>query len=460
MTTQTLENKKVPEVNVNGNHLNKINIPPQDVQSELKKHMLVDGFDITIDLKNSKGSYLYDSKHKRKLLDFFTFVASNPLGMNHPKLNNEEFIKEIGTVAVNKPSLSDIYTEIQAEFVDTFFRIAVPSYFKYSFFIEGGAMAVENCLKAAFDWKVRKNFEKGYKTEKGHQVIHFKQAFHGRSGYTMSLTNTDPTKVLYYPKFNWPRVDNPKITFPLNEKNLKAVEEAEFKTIVQIKDAIMNNKDDIASIILEPIQGEGGDNQFRKEFFTELRKICDENEIMLIFDEVQTGIALTGKWWAHQHYVQPDLISFGKKTQVCGVLSTGRIDEIEENVFRKPSRINSTWGGNMVDMKRFKKILEIIEEENLVKNCEVMGDHLQKELNSLSEKYPDKIFNARGLGLFCAFDCADTEMRNKVTSKALENDLMILGSGDKSIRFRPPVNISKDEIDQGIGILDKVIRSL
>ena len=459
MSTQTLE-KKVPVVNANGNHLSRFNIPPQDVQSELKKHMLVDGFDITIDLKNSKGSYLYDSKHKRKLLDFFTFVASNPLGMNHPKLNNDEFIREIGEVAVNKPSLSDIYTEIQAEFVDTFFRIAVPSYFKYSFFIEGGAMAVENCLKAAFDWKVRKNFEKGYKTEKGHQVIHFKQAFHGRSGYTMSLTNTDPTKVLYYPKFNWPRIDNPKITFPLNDVNLKSVEEAEFKAIVQIKDAIMNNKDDIACIILEPIQGEGGDNQFRKEFFEELRKICDENEIMLIFDEVQTGIALTGKWWAHQHYVQPDLISFGKKTQVCGVLSTGRIDEIEENVFRKPSRINSTWGGNMVDMKRFKKILEIIEEENLVNNCEVMGSHLQKELIKLSDKYPDKVSNTRGLGLFCAFDCADGEMRNKVTSKALENDLMILGSGDRSIRFRPPVNISKNEIDQGMDILDKVMKNI
>jgi len=460
MSTQTIENKKIRDVNSNGNHLNKLNILPQDVQSELKKHMLVDGFDITIDLKNSKGAYLYDSKHKRKLLDFFTFVASNPLGMNHPKLNNEEFIKEIGTVAVNKPSLSDIYTEIQAEFVETFFRIAVPSYFKYSFFIEGGAMAVENSLKAAFDWKVRKNFEKGYKTEKGHQVIHFKQAFHGRSGYTMSLTNTDPTKILYYPKFNWPRIDNPKITFPLNDVNLKSVEEAEFKAIVQIKDAIMNNKDDIACIILEPIQGEGGDNHFRKEFFEELRKICDENEIMLIFDEVQTGIALTGKWWAHQHYVQPDLISFGKKTQVCGVLSTGRIDEIEENVFRKPSRINSTWGGNMVDMKRFKKILEIIEEENLVNNCEVMGSHLQTEISKLSDKYPDKVSNARGLGLFCAFDCADGDMRNKVTSKALENDLMILGSGDRSIRFRPPVNISREELNQGMEILDKVLKNI
>lgn len=454
-----LEQNVVIQSNISGNHLDHFNVNPQNVQNTLKKFMLVDGFDITIDLKKSQGSYLYDSKHKRKLLDFFTFVASNPLGMNHPKLNNEKFIKEIGEIAVNKPSLSDIYTEIQAEFVETFFKIAVPSYFKYSFFIEGGAMAVENALKVAFDWKVRKNFKKGYKEEKGHQVIHFRQAFHGRSGYTMSLTNTDPNKVMYYPKFNWPRVDNPKITFPLNEENLKKVIELENESIRQIKDAIIQNKDDIASIILEPIQGEGGDNQFRKEFFEQLRQICDESEIMLILDEVQTGIALTGKWWSHQHFVQPDLIAFGKKTQVCGILSNGRVDEIEDNVFQKPSRINSTWGGNMVDMKRFKKILEIIQEENLVKNCELMGIYLQAKLKELSEKHPEKVSNVRGLGLFCAFDCTDGEMRNAVTSKALENNLIILGCGEKSVRFRPPVNIAKEEINEGVEILDKVLRT-
>lgn len=455
-----IEQNIVIQSSINGNHFDHFNVTPKNVQSTLKKFMLVDGFDITIDLNKSEGAYLYDSKHERKLLDFFTFVASSPLGMNHPKLNNEKFIRDIGKIAVNKPSLSDIYTEIQAEFVETFFKIAVPEYFKYSFFVEGGAIAVENALKAAFDWKVRKNFAKGYNEEKGHQVIHFRQAFHGRSGYTMSLTNTDPNKVLYYPKFSWPRIDNPKVTFPLNEENLKQVIQAEQTAINQIKDSIQKNKDDIASIILEPIQGEGGDNHFRKEFFIQLRQICDENDIMLILDEVQTGIALTGKWWAHMHYVQPDLISFGKKTQVCGILSTGRIDEVEENVFRKPSRINSTWGGNMVDMKRFKKILEIIQEEDLVKNCETMGKHLQDKLSELSMKHPDKVFNTRGLGLFCAFDCEDGEMRNEVSSKALENNLLILGCGERSIRFRPPVNVTKKEINEGIEILDKVLDSI
>jgi len=124
-----IEQNIVIQSSINGNHMDHFNVTPKNVQSTLKKFMLVDGFDITIDLNKSEGAYLYDSKHERKLLDFFTFVASNPLGMNHPKLNNEKFIKEIGKVAVNKPSLSDIYTEIQAEFVETFFEIAVPEYF-------------------------------------------------------------------------------------------------------------------------------------------------------------------------------------------------------------------------------------------------------------------------------------------------------------------------------------------
>ncbi len=435
-------------------------IKPEEVQEVLRKRMLVDGFDMTLDLRESKNGYLFDSKRKKRMLDFFTFVASSPLGMNHPKLNDEKFIMEIGKIALNKPSLSDIYPQEQAEFVETFFNIAVPSYFKYSFFIEGGALAVENAIKAAIDWKVQKNFAKGYKEEKGKKIIHFKEAFHGRSGYTLSLTNTDPVKIYYFPKFDWPRVTNPKITFPLNEENLRKVIDLEKQSLEEIKQAIHDNKDDIAGLIMEVIQGEGGDNHFRKEFFMQLRQICNENDIIFILDEVQTGIAMTGKWWAHEHYIKPDIISFGKKTQVCGILSTDRIDEVEENVFKKPSRINSTWGGNIVDMFRFKKILEIIEEENLVKNCETTGKYLQDRIHDLEQKYPDKVSNGRGLGLFCAFDVKDGDMRNSIVKNAVEEGLLILGCGPKSIRFRPPVTVTPDRIDEGMTILDKLISKL
>jgi L-lysine 6-transaminase len=433
-------------------------VAPKQAITELRKHMLVDGYEIIIDLKKSKGSYIVDAQDGKSYLDFFTFVASSPVGLNHPGLTSPEFLEKLAYIAVNKPSNSDIYTAEQAEFVNTVARVAMPSYLPHIFFVEGGALGVENALKAAFDWKVKKNFKKGYKEERGRQIIHFRQAFHGRTGYTLSLTNTDPVKTDLYPKFHWPRIHNPVVKFPLNDVNLAKVKRDEETALSQIKTAFRENKDDIAAIIIEPIQGEGGDNHFRPEFFKSLRQLADENEVMLIIDEVQTGIAMTGKMWAHQHLVEPDMIAFGKKMQVCGFMCSRRIDDVAENVFTVPSRINSTWGGNLVDMVRAQKYLEIIEEESLVENARIVGEYLVQELQKLAIEYPAVASNARGRGLFAAFDVNTPEMRTKIRQKSLEAGLIILPSGERSIRFRPPLNVSKNEIDEGLGIIRRSIK--
>jgi L-lysine 6-transaminase len=338
--------------------------------------------------------------------------------------------------------------------------VAIPHYLPYAFFIEGGALGVENALKAAFDWKVKKNFAKGYKEERGTQILHFRRAFHGRTGYTLSITNTDPIKTDFFPKFKWPRIDAPAIQFPLNGTNLNAVIEAEHRALVQMKDAIKQNKDDIAAIILEPIQGEGGDNHFRKEFFVALRQLADENEILLIFDEVQTGVGLTGKMWAHQHFVEPDMISFGKKMQVCGFLCGKRIDEVSDNVFKVPSRLNSTWGGSLVDMVRSQRYLEIIEEDGLVEHARITGDYLLAQLNELQAEFPKMVSNVRGKGLFCAFDMRNGAERNDLRKKAFDRGLVILGSGERSMRFRPPLTIQKHEIDEGTNILRQSLKEM
>ena len=430
-----------------------LRISPALAIPTLQRHMLVDGFDIVIDLERSKGSYIVDARTGKRYLDFFTFVASSPVGLNHPKMTAPAFQKKLARVATNKPSLSDIYAAEQAEFVETFARVAVPPYLPHAFFIEGGTLGVENTLKAAFDWKIRKNFAKGYREERGRQVIHFRQGFHGRSGYALSLTNTDPAKTDLFPKFAWPRVLNPAVAFPLNVENLAKVERDEQTSIGQIKQAFHDNRDDIAAIIIEAIQGEGGDNHFRPEFFRVLRQLADENDAMLIVDEVQTGIGMTGKMWAHQHLVEPDMIAFGKKVQVCGFLCGKRIEEVPENVFNVSSRLNSTWGGNLTDMVRSQKYLEIIEEENLVENARVVGDYLVGRLQGLAEEFPDIVSNARGRGLFAAFDVASGDLRTSVRTKCLKKGLIILPSGERSMRFRPPLNVSRKEIDEGIGII-------
>jgi L-lysine 6-transaminase len=436
-------------------------ITSKDVHEVLSKRILTDGFDMVLDLEKSQGAWIYDSRYDRKFLDFFGFFATSPLGMNHPKFFDKEFLKKLERAAINKPTNSDIYTIEMAEFVDTLSKIATPEYMKYFFFIDGGALAVENALKTAFDWKVRKNFKKGYKEEKGYKVIHLKEAFHGRSGYTLSLTNTfDPRKTQYFPKFNWPRITNPKITFPLNQENLRKVEELEKKSLKELETAINENPDDVAAFIIEPIQGEGGDNHFRKEYFKEVDKILKNNDIMFIVDEVQSGMGITGKWWAHEHFdIKPDIIAFGKKMQVCGIMVGPKVDEIEDNVFKVSSRINSTWGGNLADMVKAKKILEIIKEEKLIDNAAKMGELFVKGLEELQEKYT-VMNNSRGRGLMDAFDLKDTKTRDKIFDILYKNGLLTLKTGEKGIRFRPPLIVGTTEITEALNKIEKSLKEL
>jgi len=435
----------------------KLHVGPTEVHGVLGRHMLADGYDIVMDLKKSKGSWVHDAKKGRNLLDFFSNFASCPIGYNHPRIDNAEFRERLVEASLNKPANSDIYTTQMAEFVETFSRSIPESHRKHMFFVEGGSVGIENALKTAFDWKVRKNFKKGYDFEKGHQIMHLKECFHGRTGYTLSLTNTaDPRKTQYFPKFDWPRLSNPKLHFPANAAALEAAAHAEDETLAQAKQFLMERHDDIAAFIMEPIQGEGGDNHFRAEFFRKVRELCDENDMLLIFDEVQTGVGLTGKMWAFEHFgVKPDLFTFGKKTQTCGFVSNDRIFDIPDNVFVVSSRINSTWGGNLTDMVRAQRYFEVIEEENLVDNAAKVGAHFLAGLERLAEKLPDTVSNVRGRGLFCAFDLPSGDVRDKAINAMEENELLVLSSGHRSIRFRPALNLSMDEATEGLNRMEK-----
>jgi L-lysine 6-transaminase len=438
-------------------------IQPSDVHHVLARHMLADGYDIVMDLKKSHGSWVFDSKRGRAVLDFFTNFASCPIGYNHPRLETPEFRDRLADVAINKPANSDIYTTYMAEFVETFSRVAIPPAFnKHLFFIEGGSLAIENALKTAFDWKVRKNFKKGYQSERGAQIMHLREAFHGRSGYTLSLTNTaDPRKTQYFPKFDWPRIENPKLRFPATAEVLADAERREKAALEQAKRFLSERKDDIAAFIMEPIQGEGGDNHFRPEFFRAVRQLCDENDMLLIFDEVQSGVGITGKMWAFQHYgIEPDLFCFGKKTQVCGFASNDRIFELTDNVFTIPSRINSTWGGNLTDMVRSQRYFEVIEEERLVDNAARVGSSFLGELERFATEFPKLVTNVRGRGLMAAFDLPNGDLRGAAIKAMMQNDVMVLASGHQSIRFRPPLNLSSEEAAEGIRRMEKALQQI
>jgi len=432
---------------------NKANAAAARALETLEQHVLLDGFRIVLDHEKSQGSYLYNAASDSRLIDLYGFFGSMPIGYNHPHFSDPAVQKELARAASIKVANSDVYSQGYADFVETFVRVAgFPPLERY-LFIEGGALAIENTLKAAMDWKVRKNIAAG-RGERGTEILHFRHAFHGRSGYTMSLTNTDPRKTDLFAKFKWPRVSNPTINFSLPEAEREAdVIAREKKSEQEIRQFIEERGTDIAAIIIEPIQGEGGDNHFRGEFLKKLHEICNENEMLLIFDEVQTGLGTTGLTWCSQHFgVQPDLMAFGKKVQVCGVMAGPRLDEVPDNAFRLPSRLNSTWGGNYTDMIRSTHFLRIIEQEGLVENARNVGEHFVKALQHLQGEEP-MITAVRGRGLFIAFDLPDPKTRDEFWKGLFDSGLLVLKSGDHSIRFRPALDITTEVVDEAMELL-------
>ncbi|MBU9763970.1 L-lysine 6-transaminase [Mycobacterium sp. TNTM28] len=448
-------------------------ITPDRVRAVLARSILTDGFDLVLDLDRSRGSWLVDARTGERFLDMFTFFASSALGMNHPALaDDDHFRAELTQAAVNKPSNSDIYSVPLARFVDTFRRVLGDPDLPHLFFVDGGALAVENALKVAFDWKSRHNEARGIDPALGTQVLHLRGAFHGRSGYTMSLTNTDPVKVARFPKFDWPRIETPYLRPGVDIAALEA------DSLRAARAAFEANPHDIACFLAEPIQGEGGDRHLRPEFFAAMRELCDEFDALLVFDEVQTGCGITGTAWAYQQLgVVPDVVAFGKKTQVCGVMAGGRareerfstrareeqsstrareeqsstrVDDVADNVFTVSSRINSTWGGNLVDMVRSRRILEVIESDGLFRDAAVTGEYLLGQLRRLAVDFTGTVLDPRGRGLMCAFSLPTPAERDELIRRLWNRRVIMLPSGTDSVRFRPALTATRAEIDAGL----------
>ncbi len=433
-------------------------LTPAEVHEVLATHLLTDPSALVVDLERSRGSRIVDARTGRRYLDLYTFFASSPLGFNHPGLADDpSFVAELGQVALHKPANPDVYSTAYADFVATFARVLGDPALPHLFFVEGGALAVENALKVAFDWKSRWNEQHGIDRDLGTRIMHLSRAFHGRSGYTLSLTNTEPNKTDRFPKFDWPRIDVPAIRFPLAD-HLDELEAAEARALEQAERAFRAHPHDIAAFIAEPIQGEGGDNHLRGEFFAKIKQLAHDHDALMIFDEVQTGVGTTGTAWAYQQLgVTPDVVAFAKKAQVGGVMAGGRVDEVEQNVFTVQGRINSTWGGGLVDMVRSRRMLEIIESEGLFDHARTMGEHLLAGLQRV-EAGSAHVDNARGRGLFAAVDLTDRTTRDAVLVDLLEHEqVLALACGERSMRFRPALVVTPEELDEAVAALERSV---
>lgn len=436
-----------------------VQLKPDEALPALRRAMLVDGLQIVLDLEASQGCELVDAATGERYLDLFGFVSSNALGMNHPRLTEPAVAAEIGRIALHKPSNSDIYNVAMAEFVETFRRVLGDPRLPHHFFIEGGGLAIENALKAAFDYKSRLNEARGLSPDLGAQVVHLRHAFHGRTGYTMSLTNTDPVKTARYPKFDWPRITAPYLGTD-DKGSPRPVEQLEAISLRAAEKAFATYGPDIAACIVEPIQSEGGDHHFRPEYLQALQRITHAHDALFIVDEVQTGVGMTGTAWAYQQLgLEPDIVAFGKKTQVCGIMAGGKLDEVRDNVFAVSGRLNSTWGGGLVDMVRAKHILATIETDGLIERAAEVGRWLLAELEALAGRQP-LLTDPRGRGLLCAFSLPSPEFRTRFLSELLKRGVIMLGCGDRSVRLRPPLVITKDELRRGLDAIEDTLKSL
>jgi L-lysine 6-transaminase len=432
---------------------------PSEVHEVLQHHILTDGMKLVLDLRRSSGSWIVDARDGQRYLDLYTSFASAPLGLNPPGLTDDPtFMAELAAVAVNKPANPDMYSTAYAEFVDTFARVLGDPALPHLFFIEGGTLAVENALKVAFDWKSRRNEAAGRDRRLGSKVLHLTRAFHGRSGYCLSLTNTEINKTDRFPQFDWPRIDVPAVIHPLAD-HLDEVVAAEERALDQARRAFAEHPHDIAAFIAEPIQGEGGDNHIRGEFFAALLEIVHANDALFIFDEVQTGVGATGTPWAYQQLgIQPDIVAFAKKAQVGGIMAGGRVDEVSDNALAVSGRINSTWGGGLVDMVRSRRILEIIESDGLIEAAGPKGDLLLAGLHRVRDT-AGLISNVRGRGLFAACDLPSPAVRDAVVADLREVERVVVQPcGPAALRFRPALTISEDEIGIAIDALQRSVR--
>jgi L-lysine 6-transaminase len=437
-------------------------IAPDEVHERLAEHMLVDGFPIVLDLAKSHGTRLVDARDSTEYLDFYTFFGSAPLGMNPPGLFDDPTTRsELVEAAANKPANAEVPTVQLAEFVTTFTRVLGDPALPHLFLIEGGALAVENALKCSFDWKSRRNEAAGRSPELGTRVLHLRHAFHGRSGYTLSLTNTDPVKTDRYPKFDWPRISSPAVRFPL-EAHRAEVEAAEELALAEAKAAFEAYPHDIACFVAEPIQCEGGDRHLRSDFLLAVQDLCHQYDALFVVDEVQTGAGATGTPWCYQQLgLAPDLVAFGKKVQLGGVMAGRRVDEVAENVFRTSGRIDSTWGGNLTDMVRSRRLLELVEQTGAMANAATVGQHLLARLVELEQAWPKVVSNARGRGFVAAIDLATRELRSSVlTMLWSEEHVIAFGCGERTLRLRPALSMTADEVDAGCDAMNRVVGRL
>ncbi|KAK4175016.1 putative 4-aminobutyrate aminotransferase [Triangularia setosa] len=423
------------------------------------------------DYYKSTGNYIADPDGNI-LLDVYAQIASIPVGYNNPSLIKAAQSPQMIQGLINRPALGNFPPHDWADVLKTGILKVAPKGLNQVFTAMAGSDANETAYKAAFMYR-RQQERGGAHVEfteeemssamlnqspgasQNLSILSFKTGFHGRLFGSLSTTRSKPIHKLDIPAFDWPQATFPQLKYPL-DKHAKENAAAEKAALEEVEHLIKNYHVPPCAVIVEPIQSEGGDNHASPSFFRGLREITKKHNVLLIVDEVQTGVGATGKFWAHEHWdlpTPPDMVTFSKKAQTAGYYFGN--PELRPN---KPYRQFNTWMGDPARALLFKAIIEEIEKHDLVNHTAKMGEYLYRKLEELGEKFPGQVENLRGKGqgTFIAFDNPN---RDAFLQRAKKEGVNIGGSGQSAVRLRPMLVFEEKHADLLVAGLERVIKS-